>query len=739
MLFLGLHSIDLIIVVAIFAALLLVGLLASRGVHGENDFFVAGRAMGPLLQFFLNFGTMADSNGAPLIATEVYREGAAGSWIGFQTVLLTPFYWFTCVWYRRTRLITGPDQFIERFNSRKLALAFAYWGILSTPLGIALGNIACYKVAAAMFVKPPADYTPTERKQVAEFAELGKLRAGFNSGQLQGTPLARFHLLDDLSKRGQLPSSISMIHAVPFYLAYTLIVTGYITLGGIKAAAYADALQGILIVIFSFLMVPIGLARVHGFAGLHAAVPQYKFDLLGSAALSDYTWYSIAAFVLLGLVSQPVPQGCGAGRNESAIRIGTLAGAFGKRFVMIAWLLCGLLAIALYPGGIADPDNTWGVLSHDLLKPGLLGIMIAAILLGHMPSVGSAAVNFAAMFTRNIYEPLFPGRSAGHYMLIAKLSIPCSLGAGVVLSLFFGEIVTIFITIISIAAFFGALGFLMLFWRGLTARAAGAGWILWMVLLIAIPWGVPLVPALRRLPALTQQTLARTTHAMARASAEDVTAGRATAIGQPIDQISMTAPTAMFFESVASFDSQNPTATEGVGRFHLENYLLHLAGVPLERMTSAGLITCRWLVDSIGPFIVLIALSFLLPDHPKITPPPSDTPEPLSPPAEYARLIMQGNIAMLYREDETPAQAHLRLERYFAKLKTPVAPTAQEDEHRLADSFAAPERYDHTKLFRFSPFEFCKWDRADVLGFFGCWVGAIAVFGILRLVLSLGS
>ena len=58
--------------------ILAIGAWVSRGVKKEADFYLGGRKLGRPLQFFLTFGNMTDSNGAPMIASEVFRQGAGG-------------------------------------------------------------------------------------------------------------------------------------------------------------------------------------------------------------------------------------------------------------------------------------------------------------------------------------------------------------------------------------------------------------------------------------------------------------------------------------------------------------------------------------------------------------------------------------------------------------------------------------------------------------------------------------
>ena len=647
---LGLHPLDAFIVAFCLFAVMAIGFWVSRGVKGETDFFVSGRSMGAWLQFFLNFGQATDSNGAPTIATEVYRQGVGGMWIGFQTLFITPFIWFTSIWFRRTRLITGPDLFIDRFNSRPLATTYALFGVLMLPALLALGNIISYKVASAMLVKPESNYTQHDRDRVAEYKEYRRLQADFTSGHLAAGLRGRYDALDSMAKKGELVSSVSYITPLPFYAVYTLIVAVYITLGGIKAAALTDAFQGLLIIVFSGLMVPVGLYRIGGFRGLHEHVPAYKFMLFGSGAGGDYTWYSIAAIVFTSLVGFGNPNGpsTASGRDETAIRLGTLGGVFLKRFVMICWMLCGLLAVAMFPLGISDPDNAWGVLAGRLLGPGLLGLMISGMLLGHMPAVGTNAVNFSAQFTRNLYEPLVRGRGPGHYLLVAKAAVPGVLVLGAAFSLMFSGVIALLSAQITFQSFFGTAVFLVYFWRKLTAKAVGTGAVLWIAMTVVAAWGLPAVPAFRRAPALVLQTRPRTVDVVAPATAEDVAAGRAAAEGAMLHRTQVVPPSALFFEAVARTNADDPSSPlEGVGRFHVENFICYHLGLPLDRFPSAGLIATRWGFDGVFPFLILTTLSYATAPRRKAV------AVPAGPPPEHAHMPAPGGAAARRRPDRT--------------------------------------------------------------------------------------
>jgi energy-coupling factor transporter transmembrane protein EcfT len=71
----------------------------------------------------------------------------------------------------------------------------------------------------------------------------------------------------------------------------------------------------------------------------------------------------------------------------------------------------------------------------------------------------------------------------------------------------------------------------------------------------------------------------------------------------------------------------------------------------------------------------------------------------------------------------------VRVGKFYARLKTPVGATPEEDERAVEDSYANPTRYDHQKLWPKSDWEFTKWDKVDTLGFLTCCglVGVVLV------------
>ena len=333
----GLHIADVGIILFYVILILWIGKRAGKKTKNIGEFFLAGRKLGKFYQFFLNFGCSTNADQAVAVSREIYRTGIGGMWIQYLVLFLTPFYWFSTLFFRRVRLTTIGDYFTERFKSKPLGASYAVFILLMSLLGGGIGYMVAAKTMMAMTPKSPEQMSTEERLSVEQFREYQLLREGLEGGLSQEERI-RYEELNEKNKRGELHSFISHTNPILFYFIYAVIVGIYTMLGGFRAAAITDAIQGLLIITFSLILIPIGLHKIGGFSGLHASVPDYMFELFGSVTMSEYAWYTILAMVLANLVSiiavASGMQTAGSAKNEMAARIGMIGGMFFKRFRM---------------------------------------------------------------------------------------------------------------------------------------------------------------------------------------------------------------------------------------------------------------------------------------------------------------------------------------------------------------------------------------------------------------------
>ena len=132
--------------------------------------------------------------------------------------------------------------------------------------------------------------------------------------------------------------------------------------------------------------------------------------------------------------------------------------------------------------------------------------------------------------------------------------------------------------------------------------------------------------------------------------------------------------------------------------FNPELFCLYKFGFDLTKNPHALNQTIRILIRTIFPFVVLIITALL-----------------------------------------TDKDDRKRLDRFFAKMKTPVKLNRHEDKKELQKSYVEPHRFDHLKLFPGSNLEFYRWDRVDGIGFVVSIGAVIGIVGLLFILISIGG
>lgn len=692
--FFGLHPLDIVVLLLYLGIILWLGKKAGEKNHDTDDFFLAGRSLGRFYQFFLNFGASTNADQAVAVTRETYRQGVGGMWIQFLVLFITPFYWFSALFFRRARLTTVGDYFSERFQSPFLGGSYAMFTLIMAFIGGGVGYMVAAKTMMAITPKTVESLTVEERTIVEEFEEYQELRAMTYSERTEEEQ-ARYTVLHQKSLRGELKSFFSYTDPVVFYFGYGIVVAVYTMMGGFRAAAITDAIQGVLIIVFSIMLIPIGLSRLGGFEGLHAAVPDFNFELFGSVSLSDYAWYTILAMFLSNLVAivavAQSMQTAGSATTEKVARFGMIGGMFFKRFLMLFWVLAGLIALGLYAGQLHDPDLAWGVMTRDLLAPGAIGLMLVGILAANMSTLDATSVSNSALFIRNLYQPWRPDLSETHYIWVGRVVIAVTLLGGIGAALYINNLLELFKYFITIPAIFGAPIWLGFIWRRLTRTAVVVEIVVCFTIFAIIPNVFQGLESTRTHEPFLVQTEAYTHMYRAPATASDVEHERAQNVGDTIEKEVRIAPKGIFFENVVREDVDDPRSRLiGIGRFESELWVLSLLGVDFTQFKKSQLVATRFFFTALFPFVILIGVSLI-----------------------------------------TKPADRKHLDYFFAKIWTAVQPTPEEEKRAIAYATEHPESRDARKMFPGSNWEIAKPTKMDWIGFGGSWL----IVGLIILML----
>ena len=195
----GLHPADLGALLCYFVVVVGLGVWTARGVKDMAD-FVMPRRFGKVMMIFFGFGAGTHSDQAVSVASKSYTNGVSGIWYQWLWLFCTPFYWLIAPMMRRFRALTTADIFELRYN-RSVCVLYAAIGLWQ------------YTVNIGVMLKGSA------------------------------------HVIE-ASTGGTVNTDLAIA------IMTVLLFVGYGMAGGLHAAVLTDFIQGVLTIVFSFLMLP---------------------------------------------------------------------------------------------------------------------------------------------------------------------------------------------------------------------------------------------------------------------------------------------------------------------------------------------------------------------------------------------------------------------------------------------------------------------------------------------------
>ena len=378
------HFIDIAVIILYLLGITFLGIKIGKRIKASSEFFMP-RRFGKGMMMMHAFGTGTASDQAVVVSSASFKNGISGIWFQWLWLFCTPFYWLIAPIFRRLRAITTADVYALRFGP-SVAVLFAIIGVIGLSLKIGL----MLKGAGAL------------------------IDAGTDG-------------------------AVSSNFAIP---TVALLFVIYGAAGGMSAAIITDYIQGILTIVFSFILLPFVLQAVGGINGVRELVNDpSKMSLVAPEKIGVFFIIAFGINSLFLIVSQPFIMGvCSTGRTEMDGRFGFVVGNLIKRVCTAAWAITGLAALAYFikEGTIisqVDADRVYGQMAKEFLPnimPGLLGLFIAALLAGVMSSCDSFMISSSALFTENLYKPIFKDRNPTHYLKIARIASIFIVGFGLI-------------------------------------------------------------------------------------------------------------------------------------------------------------------------------------------------------------------------------------------------------------------------------------------------------------------
>jgi SSS family solute:Na+ symporter len=364
--------IDTTILFAYLALMIGLGIYAQRRQQGVEDYFVAGRRLGPVTVACL--WVAAWIGGASIVGTSarIYEFGVTGIWYILAIAIGCLLFGLTMA--RRVKQLgdrhqhlTYPDFIEHHYDNRTRLVATA-----STVLA----------------------YTAYSAGQFAAAATMLQVLLGWEYS-----------------------------HAL---LLSGAIVILYTAIGGYLAVTYTDRLQVTLVLLGIVVVgVPVAISQAGSWTDMRAALPASYYDF--GAQGWDRVAALVVSLVLSFFVAMDSFSRSFAARDAAAARNGALLAMVAMLPIALAVTWLGLAAAVLYPGR----DVSAGILTIFVLEAfptGLKGLMVIGILSAIMSVASICVLTASANYTRDIHQRYF-NREIAHAAML-KVGTLASLGAG---------------------------------------------------------------------------------------------------------------------------------------------------------------------------------------------------------------------------------------------------------------------------------------------------------------------
>ena len=226
-------------------------------------------------------------------------------------------------------------------------------------------------------------------------------------------------------------TGIDMVYGMIFLGLFSVAYSLY---GGLKAVAFTDIIQVVLLVFgglflsyVSLDLISEGNGIIEGFKILSQQAPE-KFDMILSADNPHYMSLPGISVLVGGMwvmnlsywgFNQYIIQRTLAAKNLKEGQKGIAFAAFLKLLMPVIVVLPGIAAVLIVPD-LSRPDEAYPTLMN-LMPAGLKGLVFAALVAAIVSSLASMTNSIATIFTMDLYAHHNKDQSQQHYVKVGRI------------------------------------------------------------------------------------------------------------------------------------------------------------------------------------------------------------------------------------------------------------------------------------------------------------------------------
>jgi solute:Na+ symporter, SSS family len=279
---------------------------------------------------------------------------------------------------------------------------------------------------------------------------------------------------------------MSQILNIPNWVSVLLLIaiSAFFTIaGGLKAIAYTNVFQMILLIAVSLVLAVVSVQKVGGPIALFEKTPHQFWNLLRPINDADYPWLAIVlGYPIMGVwfwcTDQSMVQSVLGAKSLKQGQLGANFIGWLKIFDVALFIIPGIACFVLFPH-LKNPDEAYMTLVTQLFPAGMIGLIMSVLLAALISTIDSALNSLSTVFTMDIYVKKYkPNANQKEIIKIGRivtsigaiLAILLTLGIGSIkgLKLFdiFQAILGFIAPPMSVVFLFGVL------WKKTTTKAA---------------------------------------------------------------------------------------------------------------------------------------------------------------------------------------------------------------------------------------------------------------------------
>jgi SSS family solute:Na+ symporter len=197
---------------------------------------------------------------------------------------------------------------------------------------------------------------------------------------------------------------------LPMYLSVILMVilsAFFAAAGGLKAIAYTNVFQMLLLIAVSLLLVVLGVNKAGGLEAVYNATPGSYWNLLMPMDDKNYPWIAILlGYPIMGVwfwcTDQSMVQSVLGAKSLKQGQLGANFIGWLKILDVPLFILPGIVCFVLFPE-LKNPDEAYMTMVTQLFPTGMRGLIIVVLIAALISTIGSALNSLSTVFTMDIY------------------------------------------------------------------------------------------------------------------------------------------------------------------------------------------------------------------------------------------------------------------------------------------------------------------------------------------------